>query len=139
MPGSSVPAKASQLSLRFGGRGALRPFIRRWLTAALLLMAALLVVLYVSNSIAINDLLERITSLERERDIVRGENERLRGELLRLMSVERVSSIATGRLGLIEPARPPIALSPTPELSRVKRNRGDEQETSGKSDAPRSK
>jgi cell division protein FtsL len=87
-----------------------RRFIRRWITAGMLLVAAALAVVYVSNAIAVNKLLSEITSLERERDAVRGDNERLRAELLRLMSVERVTTLATEQLGMVQPARPPIAL-----------------------------
>jgi cell division protein FtsL len=76
----------------------------------MLLVAATLAVIYVSNAIAVNDLLAEITSLERERDGVRSDNERLRAELLRLMSVERVTSIAADKLGMTQPAYPPVAL-----------------------------
>lgn len=89
---------------------AARPFIRRWLTAALLMLGAIVVILYVSNAIAVNDLLGKITSIEHERDGVRSENERLRAELLRLMSVRRVTSLASERLGMVQPARPPVAV-----------------------------
>ncbi len=113
VPASSTPTRSEQLGLRFRVNGRFRPFMRRWLTAAMLMVAAVLAVLYVSNAIRINELLESITSLEHERDQVRSENERMRGELLRLMSVERVSSIAAERLGLVQPAYPPVALEPT--------------------------
>jgi cell division protein FtsL len=77
----------------------------------MLLVSAVLAVIYVSNAIAVNDLLSRITSLERERDGARGENDRLRSELLRLMSVERVSAVAAEKLGMTQPAHPPVPLS----------------------------
>jgi hypothetical protein len=89
---------------------AARPFIRRWLTAGMLMVASIVVILYVSNAIAVNDLLAKITSIEHERDGIRSENERLRAELLRLMSVRRVTSLATERLGMVQPARPPVAV-----------------------------
>ncbi len=90
-----------------------RPFIRRWLTAGMLMVASIIVILYVSNAIAVNDLLGRITSIEQERDGIRRENERLRAELLRLMSVRRVTTLATERLGMVQPARPPVAIEPS--------------------------
>jgi|GEM_PF-2324988 len=96
--------------------GKVRPFLRRWLTAGMLLGAALLAVLYISNAIAVNDLMATISSLEHERDVVRRENEKLRAEMLRLMSVERVTSIAAGRLGMVQPARPPLALTPAARI-----------------------
>jgi cell division protein FtsB len=88
-------------------RGPIRPFLRRWLAASMLLGAALLAVLYISNAIAVNDLLSDIASLEHDRDLARADNEKLRAELLRLMSVERVTSLASSRLGMVQPAQPP--------------------------------
>jgi hypothetical protein len=83
------------------------------MTAAMLFVAAALAVGYIANAIAVNNLVSSIASLERERDEVRSDNERLRGELLRMMSVERVSALASERVGLVNLERPPIALSPT--------------------------
>jgi cell division protein FtsL len=93
-------------------RGAVRPFLRRWLTAAMLLAAAVLATLYISNAIAVNDLMVSIASLERDRDVARAHNEKLRAELLKLMAVERVTSIAAGQLGMVQPIQPPQTLSP---------------------------
>ncbi len=89
-----------------------RPFVRRWMTALMLMVAGLLAVLYVSNAIAVNQLLADNISLERERDAVQNENERLRAELLRLQSVERVTGVASEHLGMVQPKRPPVALDP---------------------------
>lgn len=86
-----------------------RPLLRRWGAAAAILLTAGLAVLFVANSIAVNELLSSITSVEAERDAARQENERLRAELLRLMSVERVTEQALG-MGLIQPEAPPISL-----------------------------
>jgi hypothetical protein len=80
------------------------------MTAAMLLVSAALAVLYISNAIAVNNIMSQIASLEREGDIVRVENERLRADLLRLMSVERVTSMASGQLGMVQPAHPPVSL-----------------------------
>jgi hypothetical protein len=73
----------------------------------MLLGSALLAVLYISNAIAVNDLLSDIASLEHDRDIARADNEKLRAEMLRLMSVERVTTLASSRLGMVQPAQPP--------------------------------
>ncbi len=87
--------------------GPVRPFLRRWLAATMLLGAAVLATLYISNAIAVNDLLANIASLEHERDMARVDNEKLRAELLRLMSVERVTTLASTQLGMVQPAQPP--------------------------------
>lgn len=90
-----------------------RPLLRRWTTAGMLLVAATLAVLYISNSIAINNLMSDITSLEHERDVILGENEGHRADLLRLMSVDRIADIATTKLGMIQPGRPPQPIATT--------------------------
>lgn len=79
----------------------------------MLLGAAMLATLYIANAIAVNDLLGDITSLEHERDLAQTENEKLRAELLRLMSVERVTTLGRDRLGLVQPAQPPQELLPS--------------------------
>ncbi|MBS1911847.1 MAG: hypothetical protein JST22_07660 [Bacteroidetes bacterium] len=90
--------------------GVVRPFLRRWVTAAMLFVAAVLATLYIANAIAVNDLLGTISSLETEHDAVRNDNAQLRAELLRLMSVDRVTSLASSRLGMVQPAMPPQEL-----------------------------
>lgn len=108
-----VKADGEQLPIPEPGAGtrpkAKRSFVRRWMAAGLILATALLTVGFVANAIEVNDLLASINSVEAERDAVRRENERLRAELLRLMSVEQVTSRAT-ELGMIQPDSPPIAL-----------------------------
>jgi cell division protein FtsL len=94
-------------------RSAVRPFLRRWMAAMLLLVASTLAVLYISNSIAVDDLLADIASLEHDRDQARGDNEKLRAELLRLMAVDRVTSLAASRLGMTQPAQPPLMIGQT--------------------------
>ncbi len=101
----------------------MRPLLRRWTTAGMLLVAATLAVLYISNAIAINNLMSDITSLEHERDQILGENEGFRADLLRLMSVDRIAGIATSKLGMVQPGRPPqpianpTGVSATPEVA----------------------
>lgn len=93
----------------------------------MLLAAASLVVLYVANSIVVNDLLTDVTSLERERDLVRNDNEKLRADLLKLMSVERVTTLAAERLGMIQPTQPPIVLKSPTALSGKKSDQEREE------------
>jgi hypothetical protein len=118
---ASAPAKRARSPLP-------RRAARRWLTAAMLFVAAALAVAYIANAIAVNGLVAEIASIDRERDEVRAENERLRGELLRMMSVERVTAQAGRQLGLISPERPPIALTPSAGATNqpAKVERGDD-------------
>jgi hypothetical protein len=86
-----------------------RSHLRRWVAAGLILGAALLTVAFVANAIKVNELLAAVASVEEERNGIRQENERLRAELLRLMSVEQVTRRAT-ELGMVQPDAAPIAL-----------------------------
>lgn len=82
---------------------------RRWMAAALMLATALLTVAFVANAIKVNELLAAITSVEAEQKAVVQQNERLRAELLRLMSVEQVTARAA-ELGMVQPEVPPVGL-----------------------------
>jgi len=93
-------------------------FVRRWFAAGALLVASGLIVLYVANSIAMNNLMADITSLERERDLTRNANEKLRADLLKLMAVERVSNLAQTRLGMVQPSTPPVLLQDPSAVSQ---------------------
>ncbi|MGE3799983.1 MAG: FtsL-like putative cell division protein [Candidatus Kapaibacterium sp.] len=106
---SGVSGGQTTLPLEEGGRS--RSFLHRWSAVGLILLASVLAVLFVANAIHVNDLLRNVTSVEAERDEVRRENERLRAELTRLMSVEQITERAAA-IGMIQPERPPIGLSP---------------------------
>ena len=108
--GRKASGARGRLELPFGEEGTKRSFLHRWSAAGLILLASLLAVLFVANAIYVNELLSSVTSIEGERDEVRRENERLRGELTRLMSVEQITGRAAAS-GMIQPERPPIALS----------------------------
>jgi len=86
-----------------------RRFLRRWFAAGTILVTALLAVLFVANAIKVNELLGSITSVESELDDVKRNNERLRAELLRLMSVEQITRRGK-EIGMIQPDLPPVPL-----------------------------
>ncbi len=86
-----------------------RRFARRWSAAGLILLASLLAILFVANAIKVNELMGSIATVEAERDEKRRANDRLRGELTRMMSVEYVVERA-GEIGMIEPNRPPVII-----------------------------
>lgn len=91
-----------------GTKGIVSPrlFVRRWLAAAMMLVAALLALFFVANAIAVNELMENVTRLEAERNAERRQNEGLRSELTRLTSVDRIVEAAAA-IGMVEPERPP--------------------------------
>ena len=111
-----------------GAKGKLKhPNVRRWMAAGLILGTALLTVAFVANAIKVNELLGAITSVEAERDAVGQQNERLRAELLRLMSVEQVTSRAV-ELGLVQPEVPPIALPLRNAASEIEQQKNNNAE-----------
>lgn len=99
-----------------GGGRSRRSLLRRWTAAALILGTAVLAVLFVANAIKVNELLGSITSVEGEIESVRRNNEQLRAELLRLMSVEQITDRAE-KLGMVHPDVPPAPLPVKGELS----------------------
>lgn len=74
---------------------------------AFLFVFAVALVLYISNIIAVNTLAREIGQLERQYESVRNTNEILRAELNNRTGLERIGSIAAGRLGLQNPSEPP--------------------------------
>jgi len=117
---STIAAGRSRSPLHSHGRGRaeappivrrIRPALRRWVAVAMLLVASAIAVLYVANAIAVDNLMVDITSLERERDAVLRDNERLRAELLRLMAVDRITGIAVKNFGMTMPMHPPRVIT----------------------------
>ncbi|MCE2503726.1 MAG: hypothetical protein J4G05_06680 [Chlorobi bacterium] len=104
------PRSSRQTELMLEAEPPQRSFLSRWSAAGLILVAAALAVLFVANAIHVNELLRGVTSVEAERDAVKRENEGLRAELTRLMSVDQITERATG-IGMIQPEKPPKALS----------------------------
>ncbi len=86
-----------------------RLLIRRWLAAAMMLAAAVLAIFFVSNAIAVNELMENVTRLEAERNTAIRSNEGLRSEMTRLMSVDHIIERASS-FGMVEPSGPPIVI-----------------------------
>jgi cell division protein FtsL len=81
------------------------------MAAGMILLCSILAVLFVANAIKVNELMERITAIEGERDDARRANEGLRSELTNLMSVERIVKRAR-EIGLVEPQKPPVPIPP---------------------------
>lgn len=102
----SPPAKESPTLVKR------RRLLNRWSIFALIFVSAVATVLYVSNVIAINRLLKETDTLRRSVDSIRIVNHSLRTEVYRLQSSERITRIATERLGMIPPPKAPTVLSP---------------------------
>ncbi len=87
-----------------------RRLLNRWSIFALVFVSAASTVLYVSNVIAVKKLLVETEDLNRKIDSLRTVNESLRTETYRLQSSERITRVATERLGLIPPPKAPTVL-----------------------------
>jgi cell division protein FtsL len=84
-----------------------RRLLNRWSIFALVFVSAVSTVLYV---IAVKKLLVETEDLNRKIDSLRTVNESLRTETYRLQSSERITRVATERLGLIPPPKAPTVL-----------------------------
>lgn len=90
-----------------------RRLLNRWSMFALFFVSAISTVLYVSNVIAVKNLLMESETLRRRIDSLRWVNESLRTESYRLQSSERITRIAQERLQLIPPPKAPTIVEET--------------------------
>jgi cell division protein FtsL len=79
-------------------------------TMAVLFAAAVAIILYISNIIAVNRLAVEVSDLQQKFDSVSNGNEILRAEINRRSSLERIGKIATDQLGLRYPKEQPTWL-----------------------------
>ena len=88
-----------------------RRLLNRWSLFALFFISAAATVLYVNNVITVNALSAEGELLRHQRDSLQTLTQSLRTESYRLQSAERITRIATDRLGMIPPDEAPIVLS----------------------------
>lgn len=84
----------------------------RWSLIAFFFLTSIIIVLYVSNVLAIQKRSEEIMYLQQQYQSLLEETERLRRRAHQLQSAERIQEIAKNRLGLVFPSQPPIKISP---------------------------
>jgi cell division protein FtsL len=77
---------------------------------AILFLAAVAIVLYINNIIAVNRLVVEVGELEQKYATVVNSNEILRAEINRRSSLERIGRIASEQLGLQHPKQQPQVL-----------------------------
>lgn len=77
----------------------------------LVVCSALGTILYVSNVVRVNELLQEVQTLERSRDSLVSANEALRIEATRLRSADRISHIAAEKLGMMQPQEAPVVIT----------------------------
>ena len=85
-------------------------------TMAALFLAAVAIVLYISNIIAVNRLAVEVNDLRQKYAAVMNGNEILRAEVNRRSSPERISKIALEQLGLQHPKQQPQVLDVDEQL-----------------------
>lgn len=88
-----------------------RRLLNRWSMFALFFVSSAATVGYVSNVIAVNKMSSERDQLRRAVDSMRILNQSLRTESFRLQSADRITSIATTRLGMIAPPEAPTVLT----------------------------
>lgn len=87
-----------------------RRLLNRWSMFGLLAISAGAIILFVSNALAVNRLVEEIASLEKEHDKLLHRNELLRADVIRLQSADRIADIARERLGMVQAQTAPKRL-----------------------------
>ncbi len=87
-----------------------RRLLNRWSLFAVIVLSAGAIVLFVSNAIAVNKLVERIDDRQSVLEKLQRENDRLRAESIHLQSPDRVSAFARDKLGMVQAASAPRKL-----------------------------
>ena len=89
-----------------------------FITMAALFLAAVVIILYISNIITVNRLAVEVGELQQKYEALRNGNEILRAEINRRSSLERIGKIATDQLGLRYPKEQPQLLEIDEKLVR---------------------
>jgi cell division protein FtsL len=72
---------------------------------------SLLMILYVANVIKVKSLLKEERKLSKHLEKIENENQLLKTEINRLESPERITSVATKKLGMVKPDTPPKVIA----------------------------
>jgi cell division protein FtsL len=96
---------------RYGGLSSLKRRSSTFNTMAVFFLAAVVIVLYISNIIAVNRLAVEVNDLQQKYAAVMNGNEILRAEINRRSSLERIGKIANEQLGLEHPKQQPQVLN----------------------------
>lgn len=88
---------------------------RRWAVLGGLAGSALVIVIFVSNVLRVGKLTEEMERMKKEYQRLVHQNELLRGEIIRLQSPERITTVAKTRLGLVPSSSAPVRIAPAPQ------------------------
>lgn len=82
----------------------------RWTIFAFVAFSAISTVIYVSNVRNINKLAESVDSKSKLLDELKNSNQVINHKLIKLQAPERITEIATKKLGMIKPDHAPIVI-----------------------------
>jgi cell division protein FtsL len=109
-PGTPEPSM-SRLSISGPTGQRNRRVVRRrvspFTVVILLMCAAVAIVLYISNIIAVDQLLNEVNSLETRHKQILMEQEILKAQINKMAGLERIQELAEKDLGLVTPKEPP--------------------------------
>ncbi len=88
--------------------------LNRWSLLGLFVLLVILIVLYVSNVLAIQQRAREVSQLQEQYQALIEENERLQQQVYRLQAPERIQRIARERLGLQFSTHPPKVIPVQP-------------------------
>jgi hypothetical protein len=84
-----------------------KPRLSRWKTFGIVALAALSTVVYVSNVLAVDRLLEEVHTLKKQKESVVNKKELLKSRINQLQAAERIIPIATEKLKMIKAEKAP--------------------------------
>ena len=108
MPPPSAEVQAQGLGAPPRNRKFAKRKISTFNIILLLFGAAAVIVLYISNIIAVDRLMMEINRLQQQHARILSEQEILKAEVNRLSSLERINRKAAEELGLVNPKEPPV-------------------------------
>lgn len=132
-PGATLPELPTRLDVYPGTKGTWSPeiapsslplqrskrIVRRKVSPFSMVLwligAAVAIVLYISNIIAVDQLMGEINSMETQYRRILMEQEILKAQINRMASLERIQELAEKNLGLTTPQEPPVWLNVDPE------------------------
>jgi cell division protein FtsB len=104
---------SNQSSVPSSSATKLQPFReRRWLVLGIIAASALFVVVFVNNTLRVSKLTQDLERLKKDEQHIIRQNELYRAEIIRLQSPERITAVATSRLGLVPAVSAPERIVP---------------------------
>lgn len=107
--------KVRKSSMRTMEKGTRKKRLSPFYLLLSLIGVALMIVLYISNIIAVDQLMKEINELDAEHHRILMDQEMLRAQVNRLSSLERVQSVAENELGLRNLRKAPVWIAVDPE------------------------